>query len=109
MLAVCLGCGGSSSETPPPLEPDPKRLLPPAEAPASEEPAPATPAAAPPAANGAAGVPSESVVEDGAEFGIESPAAAHPSAAGPTGTHQTWGGSSTSTPAARPKRPPKAP
>jgi hypothetical protein len=114
MLAVCLGCGGSSSETPPPLEPDPKRLLPTVEEPGKEGPAPAAPGAAPaagPAAGGgAAAAPSgPGVVEDGAEFGIESTGGAHPGTPARAGSLQTWGSSSAPAAPARPKRPSKAP
>jgi|GEM_PF-3157079 len=44
-LLVELGCGGSSSETPPPLEPDPARLIAPETNPASPEATPSTPGA----------------------------------------------------------------
>jgi hypothetical protein len=65
-------CGGSSSETPPPLEPLPARLR--------EEPQPTGSAAVPPAEGEA---PSEALVE---------PSAPQPAAAPPEGTASpTWG------------------
>jgi hypothetical protein len=93
-LLLCGSCGGSSSETPPPLEPDPKRLA--AEAPAAEEPVPAAPAATTPAPGAGTGN-----VEDGAEFGIEPFGTRSPPANGGS-RRQTWGAS----PATKTKRPP---
>jgi hypothetical protein len=98
-LLLCASCGGSSSETPPPLEPDPKRLATPAEAPAAEGPATVAPGATTPAPGASTGN-----VEDGAEFGIE-PAAAPANGAA---KHQTWGGTPSS-PASKAKRPPRTP
>ncbi|MEO8178021.1 MAG: hypothetical protein ABI895_04220 [Deltaproteobacteria bacterium] len=107
VLVVCTSCGGSSSETPPPLEPDPQRLLPPVEEPVREEP----PAVTPPAGSPAPPALSEPGAEDGAEFGIESAPPRPPAAGAAPPNHQTWGGApAPGTPAgARPKRAPKAP
>ena len=81
-----LACGGSSSETPPPLEPDPKRLV------AVEAEAAATPAAS--AANSDALQQStEPYSADGAEFGLEAEPAPGGAAANPA--LQTWGSGST--------------
>jgi len=99
-LLLCSSCGGSSSETPPPLEPDPKRLTAPAEAPPAEE---SAPAAIPPSPG------SNSVnVEDGAEFGIE-PAGARGAPANGAATPPTWGGTPSSPPAKGKRPPPHAP
>ncbi|HKO92488.1 MAG TPA: hypothetical protein VJU61_15105, partial [Polyangiaceae bacterium] len=95
-LALCSGiaCGGSSSETPPPLEPDPRRLL-------------AAPAAsAPAAASGSTDAlqhSTEPYSGDGAEFGLEAGPA--PASAPGTSALQTWGSSPPVVPlrAARPR------
>jgi hypothetical protein len=88
-LAISVGwgaaCGGSSSETPPPLEPDPKRLV---AAPVESE-AAATPAA-PGANSDALQHPTEPYSGDGAEFGLEAEVVPG-SAAGENPTLQTWG------------------
>jgi hypothetical protein len=91
-LLLCAGCGGSSSETPPPLEPDPRRLVAPAPT-TEEELAPVPPATSP--------VPGSGDVEDGAEFGIEPLGTRSPPANGGS-RRQTWGAS----PATKTKRPP---
>jgi len=101
MLAVCLGCGGSSSETPPPLEPDPQRLLPPAQEPGREEAPPIAPAKGVGVEPGA----SEPGVEDGAEFGIGPTPPARPGTPGTTPVRSTWGGTRAAPATARPKRP----
>ena len=105
-LALAVGwgvaCGGSSSETPPPLEPDPARLV---TAPVEAE-------AATPATGGAntdaLQHPTEPYSLDGAEFGLE----AEPpgGASGGKPTLQTWGSGVTVPPlsGARP-RPAPAP
>jgi hypothetical protein len=98
MLLLCGSCGGSSSETPPPLEPDPKRLRAPAEAPAADQPSVAAPAAAAPTSGA-----SPDNVEEGAEFGIE-PGGTQPAAANGA-SKQTWGGAP-SNPTSKAKRPP---
>ena len=92
----------SSSETPPPLEPDPKRLAAPAEPAASEELVPA-PAATTPAPGASSGT-----VEDGAEFGIE-PAGSHPAPVNGGSTPQTWGGAPSSPPSKAKRPPPRTP
>jgi hypothetical protein len=76
-VLAALGCGGSSSETPPPLEPDPQRLAASKEEAEGRRAKPEAPIEAAPAATPEApgGSPP---VEDGAEFGIESPAAPPP-------------------------------
>jgi hypothetical protein len=79
-----LACGGSSSETPPPLEPDPKRLV------AVEAEAAATPAAA---NSDALQQSTEPYSADGAEFGLEAEPAPGGAAANPA--LQTWGSGST--------------
>src|SRR6476620_1510343 len=101
-LLLCSSCGGSSSETPPPLEPDPKRLEAPAEPPAAEELIPA-PAATTPAPGSSPGN-----VEDSAEFGIE-PAGTHAAPANAASTHQTWGGAPSSPPSKANRPPPHSP
>jgi hypothetical protein len=79
LVLAAIGCGGSSSETPPPLEPDPRRLVRSQEAdgpslspPEGSVAAPAPPPAPPPAPG------SPPAAESGEEFGIESPAAPPP-------------------------------
>jgi len=85
-LAISAGwgvaCGGSSSETPPPLEPDPKRLV------AVEPEAAATPAA-PGANSDALQQSTEPYSADGAEFGLETEPA--PGGTGMNPALQTWG------------------
>jgi hypothetical protein len=95
-LLLCASCGVSSSVTPPPLEPDPKRLVAPAEASAPEELVPASPAYTPPPPGAGS-----DTVEDGAEFGIE-PGAAQASPANGAPKQQTWGAAPSTTKGKRP-------
>ncbi|MEY2936381.1 MAG: hypothetical protein RL033_7130 [Pseudomonadota bacterium] len=77
-VLAAIGCGGSSSETPPPLEPDPQRLAESKDEAEGRSKPEAPPEEVAPAATPGAPAGGSPPVEDGAEFGIDNAAAPPP-------------------------------